>query len=102
MTPTIEEIKDDLKAYKGLQDNLIESAIRDSELFLNGINPNWKTLFDDSEDIWRYASKAFALQAHFPQQDYDSMKADAKEMISSNWSSSFMVKRKSGFCRRID
>lgn len=102
MAPTVDEIKDDLKTYKGLQDSIIESAIRESELFLNGVNPDWKTQYHDFEDIWRYATRGFTLQALFPNGNYDSIKADAKEMVTSNWSSSFMQKRKSGFIRRID
>jgi hypothetical protein len=101
MAPTVEEVKSDLQTYQGLSDSLIESAIRDSELFLNGINPDWKTEFPDFEDIWRYAAKAFTLINHFPNQDYNTLLANAKEMISSNWSSSFMQKRKTLFCRRV-
>lgn len=103
MTVTADDIKGMLPTYQGLTDDQITEAIELAKSFCYGINENWESL-PDYENILKLAAVAQTLELHFPQNvnAYDSLNRKVMEMLTSIWSSSNMVKRKTRFVKVVE
>lgn len=100
---SIQDVREALDDYPDLKDNKIKKGIDMASDVLYGINPDWET-HPNHENAHLQASIAQTLILHFPQNsnNYQFMMQQSAEMISSLWSSSFMLRRKSGFARVIN
>lgn len=100
---TVAQIREMLNQYSDLSDNKIERAITQAKGILKGWNPEWETR-ENAFDALLQAAMAQTLTLHFPQDStlYDPMFQKAAEMITSMWSSSFMLNKKKKFFRVIN
>lgn len=103
MTVTAADIKGMLPSYQGLTDDQIEEAIELAKSFCYGVNENWEDL-PDYENILKLASVAQTLELHFPQNvnAYESLNRKVVQMLTSVWSSSDMIKRKTRFVKVVE
>lgn len=97
---TVEDIRTALDDYPDLKDSKIVDGIDQAKGTLYGVNPDWEN-HGNAYRALKKASIAQTLILHFPHDanNFQYMMQEACEMVASLWSSSFMLKRKSGFCR---
>ncbi len=101
--PTTVDIRNSIPAYKGLTDPQINTAIDDARAYLDGLNPDWRRLAS-AYNVWKLASVSMTLQLHFPQasEAYTALDKKVVEMVTSMWSSSFMLRKRTRFCRLVN
>lgn len=97
---TEQEVRDSLDQYPDLVSSKIETAISVAEGKMAGWNPDWEQKPKAKEGLLLCAV-AQTLLLHFPDGNYDSMFQSAAEMVTSLWSSSFMLNKKKRFCGRV-
>ncbi len=99
----VEDVREALPSYQGLTDNQIASAIDDAEAYLDGVNPDWRTMAN-APKILKLASASMTLQLHFPQSadSFTALDRKVAEMLTSMWSSSFMLRKKTRFGRVVN
>lgn len=100
---TIQEVRNGLPTYKGLQDTQIETAIDIAKGILYGINEDWEQ-HPKAETCLLQQSLSQTLKLHFPHSEDSTRSLDLQvyEMLTSMWSSSSMVNKKTGFAKSIN
>lgn len=103
MNVTVSDVKKMLNEYPDLDDNKVERAISMAKGLLYGWNPEWETK-TNAEDALLTSAMAQTLVLHFPQNAslYDPMFQKSAEMVTSMWSSSFMLNKKKKFFKVIN